>query len=203
MSSRWTAVLLAAALVAGCSREKEPQKLTAESAAGAAGSPSTAAKASSDSDSESLDAASAASIALLEKLSDRDETVLEAARLAVARREQLKVSADARRLLLDVRKESNRLLGMLKGEYRATYKPAIAQENQQLLDSLNGAGMGEFDRIFLGIVAKHYEDDAQIIERSLATVTPKLRETMTEVRTQRVAEAAEFRKQLNALGSSH
>ena len=191
-----TAVLLAASvLAAACSRAEAPPKMTADSAAGVA---STA----SENDENRPDPEATAAQTLLQTLADREETVLETARLALTRREQLAVSADARRVLSDQRRESNRLLGMLKGEFRVSYKPEISPADQSLLDSLNGAGVGEFDRIFLGVVAKHYEDDAQLIERALPTVSPKLRETLTEIRAQRTNEAAAFRKQLAATASS-
>jgi predicted outer membrane protein len=169
--------------------------MTADSAAGVA---STA----SENDENRPDPEATAAQTLLQTLADRDEAVLETARLALTRREQLAVSADARRVLSDQRRESNRLLGMLKSEFRVSYKPEISPADQSLLDSLNGAGVGEFDRIFLGVVAKHYEDDAQLIERALPTISPKLRETLTEIRTQRTNEAAAFRKQLAAAASS-
>ena len=169
MSSRSTAVLLAAAvLAAACSRAEAPPKLTADSAAGVAAT-------SRENDENRLDPEATAAQALLQKLADRDEVVLETARLALTRREQLKVSADARRTLLEQRRESNRLIGMLKGELHLSYTPEISPADQAILDSLNGAGVGDFDRIFLGIIAKHYEDDAQLIEHALPTITPKLR----------------------------
>src|SRR5512132_3532896 len=115
MSSRNTAVLLAAAvLAAACSRTESPPKLTVDSAAGVAAT-------SSENDENRIDPEATAAQALLQTLADRDETVLETARLALTRREQLKVSADARRTLAEQRRESNRLLGMLKGELHVTY----------------------------------------------------------------------------------
>ena len=196
MSSRTSAVLLAAAvLAAACSRAESPPKSTAESAAGVAAT-------SSENDENRLDPETTAAQALLQTLADRDEAVLETARLALTRREQLEVSADARRTLSDQRRESNRLLGMLKGELHVSYKPEISAADQSLLDSLNGAGVGDFDRIFLGVIAKHYEEDAQLIERALPTISPRLRATLTEIRTQRTNEAAAFRKQLAAMASS-
>jgi predicted outer membrane protein len=197
MSSRPTAVLLAAAavvLAVACSRAEPPSKLTADSAAGVA---TTA----SENDADRPDPEATAAQALLQTLADRDEAVLETARLALTRREQLKVSADARRVLSEQRRESNRLLGMLKGELHVSYKPEISSADQSLLDSLNGAGVGDFDRIFLGVIAKHYEDDAQLIERALPTIAQKLRETLTEIQTQRTNDAAAFRKQLAAMAS--
>jgi predicted outer membrane protein len=196
MLSRPTAALLAAAvLVVSCSRAESPRKLTADSAAGVAVT-------SGEHDEDRLDPEATAAQALLQTLADRDEAVLETARLALTRREQLKVSADARRTLSEQRRESNRLLGMLKGEFHVTYKPVISTADQSLLDSLNGAGVGDFDRIFLGVIAKHYEDDAQLIGRALPAISPKLRETLTEIQTQRSNEAAAFRKQLAAMASA-
>jgi hypothetical protein len=196
MSLLSTAVLLSVVIVAAaCSRDDSRPKLTAESAAGTAG-------ASTERDEARLDPEAAAAQSLLQKLADRDEAVLETARLAVGRREQLQVSADVRRILSEQRQESNRLLGMLKSELHLSYVPAIAPADQTLLDSLNGAGVGEFDRIFLGFIAKHYEEDAQLIERALPSISPKLRETLSAIRTQRTTEAAAFRKQLGAMASS-
>ncbi|HEY8175773.1 MAG TPA: hypothetical protein VIF32_08785 [Gemmatimonadaceae bacterium] len=194
ISSRPTAVLLVAAVfAAACSREKAQPKSTTESAAGVA--------TSRDTDENRLDPETAAAQSLLQTLADRDEAVLEAARVAVARREQLKVSAEVRRILSERRRESNRLLGILKGEYHVSYTPAISPADQTILDSLNGAGVGDFDRIFLGLITKHYEDDAQTIERALPTVSPKLREILTGIKKQRADDAEAFRKQIGAVSS--
>jgi predicted outer membrane protein len=138
---------------------------------------------------------------LLRELADRDEALLDMARLAIGRREQLQVSDDARRIQTEQRRESNRLLGLLKGEFRITYKPRISPKEQTLLDSLNGVGAGEFDHTFLSVVSRHHEEDAQIIERALPKISPKLRETFAEIRAQRLSEAADFKKQLTATPS--
>lgn len=180
---------------AACSRKEAQPKVTAGSAAGVAAT-------SRENDEDRLDPEAAAGQSLLQRLADRDEAVLETARLALTRREQLKVSADVRRILSEQRRESNRLLGILKGEYHLSYTPAISAADQALLDALNGAGVGDFDRIFLGFIAKHYEDDAQLIEHALPNISPTLRETLTEIRTQRTSEAAAFRKRLGAMASS-
>lgn len=154
-------------------------------------------------DENRSDPESLAAQALIKQLADRDEALIEMARLAMTRREQLQVSADARRILSDRRRESNQLLGMLKGEYRITYRPAISPQDQPLLDALNGGGVGEFDRTFLGTVAKHHDGDVEIIDRALPTIKlPRLREILTELRAQRTSEAAAFRKQLGSAPSA-
>jgi len=164
--------------------------VTAESAAGAT------ADTSAEAGENRLDAAAVAADSLLEQLVDRDETMLEMARLAVTRHEQLKVSADARRILSERRKESNKLLGTLKGEYHVTHKPEIRTVDQPVLDSLNGGGVGQFDRLFIEVAAKRNEEDAQIIERALSRVSPQLREMLTAMRDARSSEAEMFRKQV-------
>jgi len=138
---------------------------------------------------------------LLRELADRDEALLDMARLAIGRREQLQVSDDAHRIQTEQRRESNRLLGLLKGEFRVTYKPRISPNEQTLLDSLNGVGAGEFDHTFLSVVSKHHEEDAQLIERALPRITPKLREIFAEIRAQRLSEAADLKRQLAATPS--
>lgn len=196
-ASRPCLVLLAFALVVACSRDEERRETTADSAAGAVADTST------DSDENRLDPEAMATQALLRELADRDEALIEMARLAITRREQLQVSADARRILSEQRRESNRLLGMLRGEYHLTHQPAISPQDQPLLDSLNGVGVGEFDRAFLGIVAKHHEDDARIIDRALPKITvPRLRETLTAIRAQRTNEAAAFQERLDSSRSA-
>jgi uncharacterized protein (DUF305 family) len=188
LTSRPATVLFAVVLFAACSHDKARSKLTSESAAG------TSIDTSANADENHIGPEAAAAQSLLQQLADRDEAMLEMARLAMTRREQLKVSATARRILSEQRKESNHLLGTLKGEYQLTYKPRIPPADQPHLDSLNGAGVGDFDRLFLGVVAKHYEDDAQIIERALPHVTPKLREMLTTIREQRLSELAALKK---------
>jgi predicted outer membrane protein len=189
--------VLAFALVAACSRDEGRREITTDSAAG------TAADTATDSDENRLDPEATATQALLRELADRDEALIEMARLAITRREQLQVSADARRILSEQRRESNRLLGMLRGEYHLTHQPTISPQDQPLLDSLNGGGVGEFDRAFLRIVARHHEDDAGIIDRALPKITvPRLREMLTEIRAQRANEAAAFRKRLDASSSA-
>jgi uncharacterized protein (DUF305 family) len=136
---------------------------------------------------------------LLRQLADRDEALLEIARVAVTRREQLEVSEDARRILSDQRKESNRLLGMLKGEYRVTHRPSISEQDQQLVDLVKGSGVGEFDKIFLDAVTKHHEEDVRIIDKALPAIKhPRVRALLTEIRVQRASEGGEFRKRLGA-----
>jgi uncharacterized protein (DUF305 family) len=150
-----------------------------------------------------LDPEAQAAQALLRELVDRDEALIEMARLAMTRREQLQVAADARRLLTERRRESNRLLGTLKGDFHVTHRPAISPQDQPLIDSLNGVGVGEFDRTFLGGVAKHHEGDVEIIDRALAKIKlPKVRDLLTEIRAQRSSEAAAFRKQLSSTRSA-
>jgi predicted outer membrane protein len=189
--------VLAFALVAACSRDEGRREITTDSAAG------TAADTLADSDEDRLDPEATATLSLLRELADRDEALIEMARLAITRREQLQVSADARRILSEQRRESNRLLGMLRGEYHLTHQPTISPQDQPLLDSLNGGGVGEFDSAFLRIVAKHHEDDVGIIDRALPKVTaPAVRGTLTEIRAQRANEAAAFRKRLGASPSA-
>ena len=192
MPHRRIAVLLALVLM-GCSRSDSSSKLTSDSAAGTAPTSSD-----TSADEDRVDPADVAAQSLLRELADRDETLLEMARIAVTRKEQLQVSAEARRMLAERRRESNRVLGMLKGEYQETHKPAISAGDQTLIDSLNGVGVGDFDRTFLGLVAKHDQDDAQIIERALPTITPKLREMLSEIRAQRLAESAALEQQARA-----
>lgn len=180
-----------------CSRDEARHATTSDSAAG------TVADTSADADEDRLDPEAMAMQALLRELADRDEALIEMGRLGITRREQLKVSADARRILSEQRRESNRLLGILRGEYHLTHQPAISPQDQPLLDSLNGAGFGEFDSAFLRIVAKHHEDDAQIIDRALPKITvPRLREMLTAIREQRTTEAAAFQKRLGSSPSA-
>lgn len=181
--------LLALAPFFGCSRG-ENAAVRSESAAGI-----TADTLESDVDRPSAE--SLAAQALLTELADRTEALLEMARVAVTRREQLAVSAAARRILSEQRRESNRVLGMLKGEYHVTHRPSITEQEQALVDSVKGSGVGEFDRIFLGVVAQHHEDDVRLIDRALPAIEqPRVRELMSTIRAQRASEAAEFRKRL-------
>ena len=186
------AVLVTALILAGCSRDEAKPRSIPESAAGSV---------NADSDENRVEPDATAAMSLLETLADRDEALLEMARVATGRREQLQVSADARRILSEQRKESNRLLGLLKGEYRTTYKPRIAESDQGLIDSLNGVGVGDFDPTFLTIVARHYEEDAQLIDKALTTISPKVREMFSQIRSQRAAEAVELRKQIRPADS--
>lgn len=200
-TSRTSLVVLALVLVAACSRDEARRQITTDSAAGI--SADTSADTSADSDENRLDPEAMATEALLRELADRDEALIEMARLGITRREQLKVSADARRLLSEQRRESNRLLGMLRGEYHLTHQPKISPHDQPLLDSLNGGGVGEFDSAFLRLVAKHHEGDVAIIDSALPKITvPRLRETLTEIRTQRANEAEAFRKRLGSSPSA-
>ena len=162
--------------------------MTAESAAG------TAVDSSADADENRPDPEADAAQSLLKQLADRDEMMLEMARLAIMRHEQLKVSADARRILSERRKESNTLLGTLKGEYHVTHKSEIQRADEPVLDSLNGGGVGEFDRLFIAIAAKRNEEDAQIIDQALPHVSPKLREMLTAMREARSNEAKMLRE---------
>jgi predicted outer membrane protein len=189
--------LFALTWTAACSRSDRP-KQASDSAAGALDS-----SASRDAEADSIPVApdAAATQSLLRELANRDEAVLDMARLAIGRREQLEVSDDARRIQTDQRRESNRLLGLLKGEYRITHKPRISAQEQTLLDSLNGVGAGEFDHTFLSVVSKHHVEDAQIIERALPNISPKLRETFAEIRAQRLRDAADLNKQLTVTPS--
>lgn len=189
LASRTITALFAVALVAACSREDGRPKLTAESAAG------TSVDTSANVDETRPNPEAVAAQTLLTQLADRDETMLEMARLAVTRHEQLQVSTDARRILSERRKESNKLLGTLKGEYQVTHKPEILAVDQPVLDSLNGGGVGEFDRLFIAIAARRNAEDAQIIDRALPHVTPKLREMLTAMREGRSNEAKLFREQ--------
>jgi uncharacterized protein (DUF305 family) len=185
----FVAVLLALTAATGCSRGDTPGTTT-ESAAGAA------AEASDTASADSVAPDAAATQALLRQLADRDETTLEFARMAVTRKEQLRVSDDARRLLAERRKESNRLLATLRGEYREAYKPRIAETDQQIVDSMNGVGTGEFDHAFLDLVSKYEEEDASVIAKALPSVAPQLRDMLNEIRAQRLSDVAAFRKQL-------
>jgi uncharacterized protein (DUF305 family) len=190
-------VLLAFVLVVACGHDEARHQVTTDSAGG------TASDTALDADESRLDPEAQATQALLRQLADRDEALIEMARLAMTRREQLQVSADARRILSEGRRESNRLLGTLKGDFHVTHRPAISPQDQPLIDSLNGVGVGEFDRTFLGAVAKHHEGDVEIIDRALAKIKlPKVRELLTEMRAQRSAEAAAFRKQLGSTPSA-
>jgi len=179
MLQRPHAVLLAFILF-GCSRGESSPKRT-DSAAGTV-SPSSV----SDVDENRVDPEAAAAQSLLRELADRDEALLEMARSAVTRREQLEVSSDARRMLAEQRRESNRLLGILKGEYQETHKPKISAQDQTLIDSLNGVGAGEFDRTFRHVVARHDEGDAQLIEASRSALGDS---RATAERSRRASEA--------------
>jgi predicted outer membrane protein len=185
-------VLFALTWTAACSRSERP-KQASDSASGTLDS-----TASPDADADSIPVTpdAVATQSLLREMANRDEALLDMARLAIGRREQLQVSDDARRIQVEQRRESNRLLGLLKGEFRITHKPRISAQEQTLLDSLNGVGAGEFDHTFLSVVSKHHEEDAQIIERALPNVSPKLRETFGEIRSQRLRDAADLKKQL-------
>lgn len=194
MLTRWTSwTLLTAVLVsaAGCSgnRTPSPEGREGASAAALASSPG-------DVDEDSADPNAAATQTLLRTLIDRDDALLEMSRMAVTRKEQLQVSDDARRILGETRQESNRLLAVLKGEFRTTHKPTMGAADQTMIDSLNGVGAGEFDRAFLGIVARHVEEDAAIIEKALPDIAPALRESMSAIRVRRVTEAEALKKQL-------
>lgn len=167
-----------------------------ESAAGTADT-------SADLEETRVDPAAAAAQAVLQDLTDRDAALIEMARLAITRREPLQVSSDARRMLTEQRRESNRLLAMLKGEYQVTHQPTVSEQDQPLIDSLNGVGVGEFDRTFLGIVAKHHADDARLIERALPNITlPRLRETLAAIREKRASEAEAFRERMRSADSA-
>ena len=196
MTTRLAAPILIAALLAltagACSRGDAPRTQTAESAAGT----TVDSSANADDDEDRVAPDAAATQALLRQLADRDETALEFARMAVTRKEQLQVSEDARRILGERRKESNRLLATLKGEYRRTYKPRISEQDQQTIDSMNGVGAGEFDRAFLDLIAKHEDEDANIIAKALPGVAANVREMLTEIRSQRLSEVEAFKKQL-------
>jgi len=192
-----TAVVLAVVLFSGCARD-ETKTPTTDSAAGVTAE-STAAL---DPDADRVEPDAAATQAALRRLADRDEALLEMARMAVTRKEQLKVSDDARRILSEIRKESNGVLSQLKGDYRVTYKPRIAEQEQTAIDALNGVGTGEFDHAFLEQVAAHDEADAQLIEKALPGVSARARETLSAIRGRRLAEAAAFRKQLQAAPAS-
>jgi uncharacterized protein (DUF305 family) len=153
-------------------------------------------------DPDRVDPEAAAAGPLLQTLADREEALLEMARIAVNRREQVEVSVDARRMLTEQRRESNRLLGALKSEYRITYRPTIPQAELDLIGNVQGAGVGEFDRIFLDAVVKHHEGDIGIIDEALPKITkPQVREMLTAIRAQRATEAAAFKKQLEAAQS--
>jgi uncharacterized protein (DUF305 family) len=186
--------LLALAGLVACSRSDE-NELTSDSAGGvAADSPSTP--------EDSATASNDAEVATIRELADRDEALLEMARTAVNRREQLAVSADAHRLLSDIRQESNRLHGLLRGDLRVTHRARISESDQALVDSVKASGVGEFDRIFLGVVALHHEGDVTLIDAALPKITvPKVRETLTAIRAQRAAEAAAFKKRPTAAPS--
>lgn len=194
LTHRRTLATLAAvfAVAAGCSPDTRAGQNTADSAGGSAANATSGA--STDADAVTPEATATQST--LRTLADRGEAVIEMARMGVTRKEQLQVSDDARRILDAGRKESNRLLATLKGEYRTTHKPRITEADQTTIDSLNGVGTGEFDRAFLGFVAQHYDDDAALIEKSLPTVSVKVRDALTEIRAQRLADAAAFRKRL-------
>src|SRR5688500_18160805 len=121
----------------------------------------------------------------------------EMARIAVNQREQVEVSADARRTLTEQRRDSNSLLGVLKSKYRIKHRPTIPQAELDLIGNVQGAGVGEFDRIFLDAVVKHHEGDIGIIDEALPKITkPSVREMLTAIRAQRASEAAAFKKQL-------
>jgi uncharacterized protein (DUF305 family) len=183
-------VLLAIAATIACSRKDDAGQVRADSPAAAT------ADTSEEGGETALDAESMATVDLLRQLADRDEALIEMSRLALTRREQLQVSADARRMLTDQRRESNRILGTLRGEFRDAYQPKISADDQTLIDSLNGAGVGEFDRTFVDGVKKHYTDDLKLIDDGLPKVkTPKVREILAEIRAQRAADAAAFSKQ--------
>jgi uncharacterized protein (DUF305 family) len=153
-------------------------------------------------DPDRVDPEAAAAGPLIQALADRQEALLEMARIAVNRREQVEVSGDARRMLTEQRRESNRLLGALKSEYRITHQPTIPQAELDLIGNVQGAGVGEFDRIFLDAVVKHHEGDIGIIDEALPKITkPQVREMLTAIRAQRASEAAAFKKQLETAQS--
>jgi uncharacterized protein (DUF305 family) len=153
-------------------------------------------------DSSPAEVDATAEISLLKTLADREETLLEMARIAVTRREQLAVSEEARRILAEQRRESNRVLGMLKGEFQTTHRPTVTDQEQVLVDTLNASGAGEFDRIYLGVVVKHHEDDIKLIDAALPRIKhPGARELVTSIRQQRAADAATLKKKLAALPS--
>ena len=189
MTRRHLSVLLAIALVtAGCARGEARREARPDSEAPVADT-------SQEGGETALDRDAVATISLLRQLADRDEALIEMARLAMTRREQLQVSAEARSMLTEQRRESNRLLGLLRGEYHDTYQAKISPEDQPFLDALNGVGVGDFDRTFLETVAKHHADDMKLIDESLPTVkAPKVREVLTEIRAQRAEQAASFSK---------
>lgn len=173
---------------------------TTDSAAGVAAG--TVSDSAAIDDLDRVDPETEATISFLKTLANREETLLEIARIAVTRREQLAVSADARRILSDQRRESNRLLGALKAEYRTTHRPTVTDQEQVLVDTLNASGVGEVDRIFLGVVAKHHEEDVRLIDAALPKIKQQqVRELVTGIRAQRAAEAAAFRKRLTTLPS--
>lgn len=191
---RSMAVVVFACGLLACSRDSG---VTLDTAGGAV---DTASEASNAVGSDADDPATAAAISALRTLADRDEALLEMARIAVTRRERLEVSADARRMLTEHRRESNRVLGLLKGEFRVTHQPTVTEREQQLVDTLNASGVGEFDRIFLDVAARLEEEDVRLIDTALPRIRhPAVRDLLTSIRQQRASEAASFRKRREAL----
>lgn len=194
-TARKVVALFAWATLIACSHEKE-SKGSSDSASG------TVTDTGGIDDPDRVDPKAAAEAALIKTLADRDEALLEMARIAVNRREQVEVSTDAHRVLSEQRRESNRLLGTLKADYRITHRPTILETDLEAIGTLQGAGVGEFDRLFLDAVVKHHEGDIRIIDEALPKITkPQLREMVTSIRTQRAAEASDFKKRLDAASS--
>ena len=132
----------------------------------------------------------------LRMMSDHHKGLLLMAHDAIERR-GVTVTAKAQKLDKEQDAELDRMLSMLKADFKDDYKPMVMPENQAMADSLKQKYGEAYDTTFRENIIKHHQEALEMIDRFLPQLTqPELKQMAQKMKAAQTREIEQLKREL-------
>src|SRR5215218_1998578 len=102
--------------------------------------------------------------------------------------------ADAQKLRTEQKREQDRMLQMLRSDYKESVTPMILPSNQTMIATVAQGSASDADRVYYQQVIAHHREGVQMIDKMLPQLTGMTKDMATTSRTKQQKEIAEFEK---------